>query len=191
MTSARISPVAAAAGPLRLAARPPAPGVDKLRRPQLAPRRARRAPAAAAAGGPGPRDGGPPGGDGGSSGARSLDERIASGEFDDSGSTKERLTRPLRRALAKDPLGPGRAAAYFLAQLAQRWRRAAAERMPVATGDIREIVGQPVFIPLYNLFRVYGGVFRLSFGPKVRCCVVVGLGFRVCALRFIINLLWI
>jgi len=24
--------------------------------------------------------------------------------------------------------------------------------MPVATGDIREIVGQPVFVPLYTLF---------------------------------------
>ncbi len=38
--------------------------------------------------------------------------------------------------------------------------------MPVASGDIREIVGQPVFVPLYNLFCVYGSVFRLSFGPK-------------------------
>jgi len=38
--------------------------------------------------------------------------------------------------------------------------------MPEARGDPREIVGQPVFVPLYNLFTVYGGVFRLSFGPK-------------------------
>jgi beta-ring hydroxylase len=60
--------------------------------------------------------------------------------------------------------------------------------MPEATGDIREIIGQargqplrphtrpagadalcprqPVFLPLYNLFLVYGSVFRLSFGPK-------------------------
>lgn len=36
-----------------------------------------------------------------------LDSRIASGEFSDTGSTKERLTRPLRKALAKDPIGPG------------------------------------------------------------------------------------
>ena len=36
-----------------------------------------------------------------------LEARIASGEFTDAGSTKERLTRPLRRLLAKDPLGPG------------------------------------------------------------------------------------
>ena len=39
--------------------------------------------------------------------------------------------------------------------------------MPTAQGDVRAIVGQPFFVPLYNLFRVYGGVFRLSFGPKV------------------------
>ena len=38
--------------------------------------------------------------------------------------------------------------------------------MPEARGDIREIVGQPVFVPLYKLYLVYGGVFRLSFGPK-------------------------
>lgn len=38
--------------------------------------------------------------------------------------------------------------------------------MPEATGDIREIVGQPVFVPLYKLFLAYGPVFRLSFGPK-------------------------
>jgi hypothetical protein len=37
----------------------------------------------------------------------SLDERIASGEFDDSGSTKEKMTRPLRKLLAKEPLGIG------------------------------------------------------------------------------------
>lgn len=36
-----------------------------------------------------------------------LEERIANGEFDDSGSTKEKLTRPVRKVLAKDPVGPG------------------------------------------------------------------------------------
>ena len=41
-----------------------------------------------------------------------LDDRIASGEFDDSGSTKEKLTRPLRKMLAKDPLGPGEACCW-------------------------------------------------------------------------------
>ncbi|EIE27810.1 cytochrome P450 [Coccomyxa subellipsoidea C-169] len=38
--------------------------------------------------------------------------------------------------------------------------------MPEARGDIREIVGQPVFVPLQKLAMIYGKVFRLSFGPK-------------------------
>lgn len=36
-----------------------------------------------------------------------LDARIESGEFGDVGSTKEQLTRPIRKALANDPLGIG------------------------------------------------------------------------------------
>ena len=47
----------------------------------------------------------------------SLDERIASGEFDDSGSTKEKMTRPIRKALAKEPLGIGRVLSMWLAKL--------------------------------------------------------------------------
>lgn len=46
---------------------------------------------------------------GGRSFGENLEERIASGEFDDSGSTKEKITRPVRKLLAKDPLGPGKA----------------------------------------------------------------------------------
>ena len=60
----------------------------------------------------------------------------------------------------------GRAFALWLAQLGLRWRATAASRMPTATGDIREIVGQPVFVPLYRLFLTYGPIFRLAFGPK-------------------------
>jgi beta-ring hydroxylase len=77
--------------------------------------------------------------------------------------------RPLD--LTRSPQPPknpetGRALAYVLARLGRRWRAEAAARMPEAKGDIREIVGQPVFVPLYKLFRTYGPVFRLSFGPK-------------------------
>ena len=36
-----------------------------------------------------------------------LDMRIMRGEYSDEGSTKDRLTRPLRKALVKNPLGPG------------------------------------------------------------------------------------
>jgi hypothetical protein len=38
-----------------------------------------------------------------------LDDRILSGEFSDTGSTKEQLTRPIRKALAEDPVGIGTA----------------------------------------------------------------------------------
>lgn len=190
----------------------------------------------------------------------SLDVRIMSGEFTDDGSTKERITRPIRKVLAKDRGGPGaraarhmmqdcksnlvlhvpamygctvakgcpsqvcavcggemrgthvtsqhwlsllcvasllayaagRALSYALAKEGQKWRAAAAARMPEARGDVRQIVGQPVFVPLYKLFLTYGKVsswlcrskatstgsagakwlsrrsqvFRLSFGPK-------------------------
>ncbi|KIY93092.1 hypothetical protein MNEG_14870 [Monoraphidium neglectum] len=95
-----------------------------------------------------------------------LDDRIASGEFSDVGSTKERITRPVRKLLAQDPVGIGRFLALQLAQLGRQWRAIAARRMPEARGDIREIVGQPVFVPLYRLAQRYGKIFRLSFGPK-------------------------
>lgn len=38
--------------------------------------------------------------------------------------------------------------------------------MPEARGDLRELLGEPVFIPLYSLFRAYGPIFKLSFGPQ-------------------------
>lgn len=45
---------------------------------------------------------------GGKSGRSSLEERISSGEFGAiGGSKKERITRPVRQLLAKDPIGPG------------------------------------------------------------------------------------
>ena len=61
-------------------------------------------------------------------------------------------------------LPPGRFLALLLARLGREWRAAAAARMPEARGDIREIVGQPVFVPLYNLYLRYGKLFRLRWG---------------------------
>jgi beta-ring hydroxylase len=72
----------------------------------------------------------------------------------------------LRRILARAG-PPGRSTAKLLADIERGWRLLVSANMPEARGDIREIVGQPVFVPLYRLFLVYGGVFRLSFGPKV------------------------
>jgi hypothetical protein len=40
-------------------------------------------------------------------GGDELNDRILSGEFTDSGSTKEKLTRPVRKVLAQDPVGIG------------------------------------------------------------------------------------
>lgn len=62
--------------------------------------------------------------------------------------------------------GAGRALGAWLSKLAREWRATAAGRMPEARGDIREILGQPVFVPLFKLFLAYGPIFRLSFGPK-------------------------
>ena len=61
--------------------------------------------------------------------AKALEDRIAAGEFTDKGSTKERLTRPLRRALAADPLGPG---AWRGAAAAAGTKRRAAAQMHAA-----------------------------------------------------------
>lgn len=44
----------------------------------------------------------------------SLEERISSGEFSRTqGSFKEKASRPVRQALAKDPLGPGIISSYI------------------------------------------------------------------------------
>jgi beta-ring hydroxylase len=52
----------------------------------------------------------------------------------------------------------GRKLALRLAKAGKEWKAAAAVRMPEARGDIREIMGQPVFIPLQKLATIYGKV---------------------------------
>ncbi|KAL2482110.1 Protein LUTEIN DEFICIENT 5 [Forsythia ovata] len=39
-------------------------------------------------------------------------------------------------------------------------------RIPEAKGTIGAIRSEAFFIPLYRLYLIYGGIFRLSFGPK-------------------------
>ncbi|RWW49776.1 hypothetical protein BHE74_00044008 [Ensete ventricosum] len=39
--------------------------------------------------------------------------------------------------------------------------------IPQARGSVDAVAGQAFFIPLYELFLTYGGIFRLNFGPKV------------------------
>lgn len=40
-------------------------------------------------------------------------------------------------------------------------------KIPEARGSIGAIRNEPFFVPLYELYLTYGGVFRLTFGPKV------------------------
>ncbi|KAE8733673.1 Protein LUTEIN DEFICIENT 5 [Hibiscus syriacus] len=39
-------------------------------------------------------------------------------------------------------------------------------KIPVAKGAIKAIRSEAFFIPLYELYLTYGGIFRLTFGPK-------------------------
>lgn len=61
---------------------------------------------------------------------------------------------------------PGRAFAKYIASAERKWRIHRFSKMPQARGDVRAVVGEPFFVPLYRLFLTYGGVFRLTFGPK-------------------------
>lgn len=40
-------------------------------------------------------------------------------------------------------------------------------KVPEAKGSIQAVRNEAFFIPLYELFLTYGGIFRLTFGPKV------------------------
>lgn len=40
-------------------------------------------------------------------------------------------------------------------------------KVPEAKGSINAVRNEAFFIPLYELYLTYGGIFRLTFGPKV------------------------
>lgn len=40
-------------------------------------------------------------------------------------------------------------------------------KIPEAKGAISAIRSEAFFIPVYELYLTYGGIFRLTFGPKV------------------------
>lgn len=40
-------------------------------------------------------------------------------------------------------------------------------KIPEAKGSINAVRSEAFFIPLYELYLTYGGIFRLTFGPKV------------------------
>lgn len=73
-----------------------------------------------------------------------------------------RWIAPLAAGLAK--LGPpGELAAALLTKVAG----GGGPEIPQAVGSMSAVTGQAFFIPLYDLFLTYGGIFRLNFGPKV------------------------
>ncbi|XP_072968494.1 protein LUTEIN DEFICIENT 5, chloroplastic [Typha angustifolia] len=91
-----------------------------------------------------------------------LASRIASGEY-----TVQQWgwVLAVRNALGKLGL-PGN----LLNGLVSRWigDGGATEKpeIPQAKGSLSAVGGQAFFIPLYELFLTYGGIFRLTFGPK-------------------------
>ncbi|XP_055834619.1 protein LUTEIN DEFICIENT 5, chloroplastic [Solanum dulcamara] len=85
-----------------------------------------------------------------------LSARIASGEF-----TVEQSGFP---SLLKNGLSKLGVPKEFL-EFFSRWT-GDYPRIPEAKGSISAIRDEPFFIPLYELYLTYGGIFRLIFGPK-------------------------
>lgn len=84
-----------------------------------------------------------------------LAARIASGEF----TVASGFVSKLKRTLSK--LGVPEEFFGFLSSPEQEDLK-----IPQAKGALRAVRGQAFFIPLYELFLTYGGLFRLTFGPK-------------------------
>lgn len=89
-----------------------------------------------------------------------LATRIASGEFtvSQSGLAPSILSK----------LGPvGKLLEGFISMLGGGGPRDGDRpEIPQARGSMAAVGGQAFFIPLYELFLTYGGIFRLNFGPK-------------------------
>ncbi|KAI5648903.1 hypothetical protein M9H77_34908 [Catharanthus roseus] len=87
-----------------------------------------------------------------------LSARIASGEF-----TVEKSGFP---SLLKNSLLKLGAPKEFLEFFEKFGTGEDYPRIPEAKGSIQAIRSEAFFIPLYELFLTYGGIFRLTFGPK-------------------------
>lgn len=87
-----------------------------------------------------------------------LSSRIASGEFT---VQKPGISSTLRTSLSK--LGvPEEVLEMFF-----NWMNGGnSPKIPEAKGAISAIQSEAFFIPLYELYLNYGGIFRLTFGPK-------------------------
>ncbi|GMP67916.1 hypothetical protein CsSME_00027732 [Camellia sinensis var. sinensis] len=88
-----------------------------------------------------------------------LSARIASGEF-----TVEQSGFPslIKSGLSKLGISSGMLEFLF------KWIDAPKDypKIPEAKGAISAIRSEAFFVPLYELFLTYGGIFRLTFGPK-------------------------
>ncbi|KAH9734526.1 protein LUTEIN DEFICIENT 5 [Citrus sinensis] len=89
-----------------------------------------------------------------------LSAPIASGEF-----TVERSGFPSRLRNGLSKLG----IPHEILEALFNWTRAnqGYPKIPEAKGTISAIRSEAFFIPLYELYLTYGGIFRLTFGPKL------------------------
>ncbi|KAI0489334.1 hypothetical protein KFK09_029176 [Dendrobium nobile] len=91
-----------------------------------------------------------------------LAARIASGEFT---VQKSGFLSMLGTGLSK--IGPaGKFLGELLVKLGDIVEDGERMEIPQAKGSFRAVGGQAFFIPLYELYLTYGGIFRLTFGPK-------------------------
>ncbi|KAL8557740.1 hypothetical protein ACS0TY_005011 [Phlomoides rotata] len=83
-----------------------------------------------------------------------LSARIASGEFT---TGKSSFQSQLKNGLPREVV-------EFISNLTGS--SGDTLKIPEARGSITAISNEPFFIPLYELYLTYGGIFRLKFGPK-------------------------
>ncbi|XVE62209.1 hypothetical protein DITRI_Ditri06bG0100300 [Diplodiscus trichospermus] len=88
-----------------------------------------------------------------------LSARIASGEF-----TVQKSSFP---SLLRDGLSKLGAPAKVL-EILFKWvdDREDFPKIPEAKGAVKALRSEAFFLPLYELYLTYGGIFRLTFGPK-------------------------
>ncbi|XP_074311340.1 protein LUTEIN DEFICIENT 5, chloroplastic [Silene latifolia] len=88
-----------------------------------------------------------------------LSAKIASGEF-----TVKQSSSPLTLKENLSKLGLPPSILDFIFKPFEEFEKFS--RIPEAKGDIAAIQSEAFFLPLYELYLTYGGIFRLNFGPK-------------------------
>ncbi|KAK9673396.1 hypothetical protein RND81_12G165000 [Saponaria officinalis] len=88
-----------------------------------------------------------------------LSAKIASGEF-----TVKQSSSPLTLKTKLAKFGMPQNVLDFIFKPFEEYEKFS--RIPEAKGDIGAIRNEAFFLPLYELYLTYGGIFRLNFGPK-------------------------